>query len=125
MKAWWVAKIIKGFIFVSVAVLVFGGIVMGLWNALVPELFHGPAITFWQAVGLLILTHLLFRGIGGMGRGHGWHRGKWRQRFEEKLAAMTPEEREKFKEEYRRRCGSWGHRYDTDPEKRTGEQTTI
>ena len=123
MKTWWVIKIIKGIIFVSIAILAFGSIVMGLWNALVPDLFHGPALTFWQAIGLLILTHLLFRGIGGFGRGHGWHRGRWRQRFEEKLATMTPAEREKFKEEYSRRCGGWSRHHDTNPPEKSGEQT--
>lgn len=35
---------------------------MLLWNAVMPELFHVPAISFWQALGLLLLSGLLFRG---------------------------------------------------------------
>jgi hypothetical protein len=36
---------------------------------------------------------------------HGnWGHHNWRHRFEAKLAAMTPEEREKFKEEYHHCC---------------------
>jgi hypothetical protein len=84
--------------------IVFGFVVMGLWNALIPELFKGPVLSFWQAVGLLLLSHILLRGWGSGGWGH----NRWRHRFEEKLAAMTPEERDKFKEEWRRRCG-WDH----------------
>jgi hypothetical protein len=34
----------------------------------------------------------------------GWSHRHWRNRFEAKLAAMTPEEREKFKEEYNHHC---------------------
>ena len=93
----------------GVLILVFGMIVTGLWNDLIPELFHGPVLTFWQAIGLLILAHIFFRGALGFGRGHGWRGGGWHRKFEEKIAAMTPEEREKFRAEYRRRCGSWRH----------------
>lgn len=117
-------KIFKVLIMMSIAILLFGGIVMGLWNALVPELFHGPSLTFWQGIGLLILAHLLFRGVGGFGRGHGWGRGRWNRKFEEKLAAMTPEERGKFKEEYRRRCGYWSHHHDMETPENPGNQTS-
>ncbi len=86
----------------------FGCVVMMLWNALIPVLFNGPSLTFWQAIGLLILSHLLLRGWSPWRHAGGWRQDKWRQRFEEKLAAMTPEEREKFKQEWKDRCG-WGH----------------
>ncbi|HRJ30484.1 MAG TPA: hypothetical protein PLV21_12640 [Cyclobacteriaceae bacterium] len=69
-------------------------ITMQLWNWLVPELFSGPAITFWQALGLLVLSKILFSGIGGK-RGHSAH---WKHRYSEKWSAMTPEERARFKE---------------------------
>lgn len=82
---------------------VFGAATMLLWNGLIPDIFHGPFITFWQAIGLLVLSHILFHGFGG--RMHGdWSHRHWRNRFEAKLAAMTPEEREKFKEEYNHHC---------------------
>lgn len=35
--------------------------VMLLWNALLPELFNFPAIGFWQAMGINMLTGMLFR----------------------------------------------------------------
>ncbi len=58
---------------------VLGTVVMLLWNALIPDLFQGPAITFVQAVGLLLLTHLLFRrGFGGFGWRYPHWRRKWR-----------------------------------------------
>jgi Ca2+/H+ antiporter, TMEM165/GDT1 family len=110
MKGRWALKAVKMLGMVLVGSLVIGGIVMMLWNALIPELFKGPVITFWQAVGLLVLSHILLRGWGH--RGHGWSRDRWSHRFEEKLAAMTPEEREKFKNDWRHRCG--GMPSDTD-----------
>lgn len=35
--------------------------IMWLWNWLVPELFNGPTITFWQTAGLYFLINLLIR----------------------------------------------------------------
>jgi len=77
----------------------FGWITMSLWNWLVPSLFSGPVITFWQALGLLLLSKILFSGFGkgGGGCGKGGHRGgPWKNRME-KFSNMTPEEREAFK----------------------------
>lgn len=53
--------IILGLVMAAVFAVALGWLVMLLWNALVPELFHGPEVSYWQAVGLLILSHLLFR----------------------------------------------------------------
>lgn len=41
---------------------------MVLWNALLPVIFGIVTITYWQALGLLILGRLLF---GGFGKGGG------------------------------------------------------
>lgn len=105
MKPWWLWKIGKVLVVLVLGALLLGFAVMELWNWLVPELFKGPAITFWQAVGLLALSHILLRGWGRWRYANGWRHDRWRKRFEKKLAAMTPEEREKFKEEWKRRCG--------------------
>jgi hypothetical protein len=105
MKPWWVFKVGKMLAFLVVGALVLGVIVLLLWNALVPDLFHGPSITFLQAIGLLVLSHVLLRGWGRWRYSNGWRHERWRKKFEEKLAAMTPEEREKFKEEWEHRCG--------------------
>ncbi len=68
-------------------ILIFAALVgatMLLWNALLPAIFGVVAITYWQALGLLVLGRLLFGGFGKMGHGmrhfghrhhgrHGWH----------------------------------------------------
>jgi hypothetical protein len=105
MKPWWIAKIVKMVVFVVVAAAALGLIVMLLWNALIPELFKGPELTFWQALGLLVLSHILLRGWGRWRYANGWRHDRWRKKFEAKLAAMTPDEREKFREEWQHRCG--------------------
>lgn len=106
MKAWWIKKVAAFLVLAAVVILVLGVVVMALWNAVVPEIFGAPVITYWQAVGLLLLTQILFRGIGRWrGYYHPGSRDRWKHKLEEKLAAMTPEEREQFRAEWKRRCG--------------------
>lgn len=90
MKRGWIGKLIVIGIF---AITAFTFITMLLWNWLVPALFNGPLISFWQALGLLVLSKILFSGFGR--RGHCQHRGgRWR----EKWHRLTPEDRERFRE---------------------------
>jgi hypothetical protein len=67
---------------------------MYLWNWLVPVLFNGPVISFWQTLGLLVLSKILFSGFGG--KGHAPHR--WRGHWKEKWQNMSAEDRERFKQ---------------------------
>jgi hypothetical protein len=60
---------VLGVIGISLFALVFGWLVMVLWNWLMPPIFGLGLIGFWQAFGLIILGKLLFGSIG-MGRGH-------------------------------------------------------
>ncbi len=78
-----------------------GAIVMLLWNWLLPALFGWPRIAYWQALGVLLLCRILF---GGFGR-HGYYRPHWRRRMAERWEAMTPEERERFRQGMGQRCG--------------------
>ena len=95
---------VKGIAVLAAVIAVLGLLslaVMLLWNSLVPELFHGPPLQYWQALGLLLLSRILFGGL----RGRGWH-GHWRQRmWRERWENMTPEERERLREHFQRRCG--------------------
>jgi membrane protein required for beta-lactamase induction len=49
--------------------LVLGLAVMYLWNWLMPAIFDLPHITYWQAVGLTVLGHLLFKSHTHPGHG--------------------------------------------------------
>lgn len=93
----------KHLVFIPLCFIVFlaffGGLVMLLWNWLMPELFNLGTITFVQATGLLLLCKILFGGLGfsHQSHGHGGHHGcgnKLRERWEN----MTPEERERIVE---------------------------
>jgi hypothetical protein len=86
-------------------VFIGGEIVLHLWNWLLPALFGWPQITFWQALGLLVLCRVLFGGFHGHGGGRtGWRR-RMRERMEERWEHMTPEERERFRQGMRARWG--------------------
>jgi hypothetical protein len=90
-------KIVKWTLACVFFVLLFGYITMILWNWLVPALFNGPVIHFWQALGLLLLSKILLGGFGGKHWGGGHRSGHWKQGYYQKLAGMTPEDRERFK----------------------------
>jgi len=57
--------------------------VMLLWNGLIPSLFHGPVLSFWQTAGLFILSKILLTGVapGHHGRGHREWKGKYHDKF--------------------------------------------
>jgi len=101
-RNFWIKRAIFIPIAIAAGVFIFGSVVMLLWNNLLPAIFGITTITFWQAIGLLVLSKILF---GGFHRGHGHHKchhhghpwdGRWRH--------LTPEQREKLKSEWRGRC---------------------
>jgi hypothetical protein len=81
-----------GFIFLFIYVT------MCLWNCLIPSLFHGPVLSYWQTAGLFILSKILLTGIAPGGHSHGGPNREWRSKYHEK---------------YRSRCGD------------TKEETTV
>jgi hypothetical protein len=100
-RTWWLRGL-KFALLAVVAVALLGAVVMALWNALLPVLFGWPAIGFWQAVGLLLLSKILFGSLRG-GRGARMH---WRARMADRWAQMTEEERAQFRAGIAHRCGA-------------------
>ena len=92
-------KAVKFALFALVASVVLGFLVKSLWNALMPPIFGWHMITFWQGLGLFVLSKILFGGFRGRGGMH------WRHRMGERWGKMSPEEREKFARAMRSRCG--------------------
>ena len=99
MKRYRFVRGLKFLLFALVAMTVFSAVVMGLWNWLMPALFGLRMITFWQALGVLVFSRILFGRFGGPSRMH------WRRRMMERWSQMTPEEREKFMAGMKGRCG--------------------
>lgn len=93
--------VIMMIVVISIVAAGFGSAVLYMWNWLMPSIFGLHPITYWQALGLLGLSWILFGGMRGwfgprMHRGYGM-RQRWAQ--------MTPEERERFRAGMRRGCG--------------------
>jgi len=68
-----------------------GLLTMGLWNVAMPAILRLPAIGFWQAVALFLLSRVLF----GRWAGGGWMR---KSRYVRGWGDLTPEERERFRQ---------------------------
>lgn len=100
MATRWFAKSLQILILLLILVAGFGQAVLQLWNWLMPAIFGLPAITFWQAVGLMALSWIL---VGGLRGGRTFQRG-WRQSWEGRWHRMTPEERERFRKGVESRC---------------------
>ena|SRR6266540_4729309 len=116
---------------IIIVLALLGLVEMLLWNALIPDLFHGPTLTYWQALGLLVLARVLvgFRGPkrhwwkpwhwGRKWNGHHWKAemgndcgpSSWNCGPSSKdwhaWAHMTPEEREKAKQEWKQSKEEW------------------
>jgi hypothetical protein len=58
---------------------------MRLWNALLPELFGWRQVTFWQALGLLVLCRILFGGHGFSRRASSGARTEARERIRQRV----------------------------------------
>ncbi len=82
----WVKKIFGIALLLTIWIAGFGQAVLQLWNWLVPQIFGLRPITFWQAVGLMALSWLLFGGLRGLVP----HRMGGRHR-------MSPEQRDRFR----------------------------
>ena len=101
-------------LWVAVGIGALGLVVMLLWNWLIPVLFVGvPPIGYWQALGILALSKILFGGLRGGGHEY------WRER-RQRWANMSPQEREQLKSRFSRCWGRAGDA-DVDGAKRTPE----
>lgn len=59
-----VMAVFVGIVFAFLFALVFGLLLKVLWNALMPAIFGLTTITYWQAVGLVLMSKLLFCSFG-------------------------------------------------------------
>ena len=89
----YIAMGIAGIFAITIFIFLGGKVVQLLWNWLMPMLFGLREVTFWQAIGILALSRILFGGIGVGGRRS---RGRWDRH-------MSAEERERFRQSMRDR----------------------
>jgi Ca2+/H+ antiporter, TMEM165/GDT1 family len=101
-RSFWIKRAVFIPLAIAAGIFIFGGVVMLLWKWLLPAIFGVGTITFWQALGILLLSKILFSGFKG-GHSHYKYHGDghyWR----EKWMHLTSEEREKMKAEWKSRC---------------------
>lgn len=89
----WIIKMIFWFL---IMVAVFAYAVMLLWNWLIPELFRGNPINFWQALGLMALSKLLI-GFGTHSAGH------FKSKFMHKYSSLPEHEKEELRQKFKDR----------------------
>ena len=114
MRGKWIFIVPLAILGIVAATALGGGLVMLLWNWLMPALIGASQVTFWQALGLLALCRILFGGRGWHGsspRGRVSRRiserisDRMSERMAERMEHMTPEERDRFRERMRERWG--------------------
>lgn len=75
-----------------------------LWNGVLTHVVDVRSIGYWQALGLLVLSRILFGRLPGSGgRGGPWGRRRMMRRW----ASLSPDERARLREEMRQRFGEW------------------
>ena len=102
MRTRWMGRLMMIAIVVLIVVAGFGQAVLQLWNLLMPDIFGLHPITFWQAVGLMALSWLLFGGLG-MFRGPALY-GRRRHTLQHRLAGLSTEELERLRTGLKDRC---------------------
>ena len=97
-------RVLKFALIAVAAVAVFCFVVMSLWNWIIPSVVGWHPVTYWQALGLLVLSRILFGGF----RGRPGRHMPWRRRMRKRWEQMTPEEREEFRQGMRACWGGGG-----------------
>ncbi|MCB0464939.1 MAG: hypothetical protein KDC78_04575 [Aequorivita sp.] len=83
--------------------------IQALWNSILPEIMNVSKITYWQAMGLFVLSRILFGGFGCRKHCRGKHCNGHMASYgntsvKEKFMNMTDEEKAAFKERWKDRC---------------------
>jgi hypothetical protein len=111
-------------LFIFVVLVPLGFIIMALWNSVLAVIFPIALINFWQALGIFLLSRILFGGFPGK---PGWagrrHNRREMEEMRNKWFNMSPEERQHFKQH-------WGNRFrggqtPVTPESPASEQPSV
>jgi len=81
-----IGMIIGGIVLAAALALVFGLLVMLLWNWIMPEVFGLNPLTYWQSWGIVLLAHILFKAGGPRDHNHSRsHDDAWKDRFRDRF----------------------------------------
>ena len=93
-KKFWIKKVVGLTVLAIAGIALITWVVMLLWNGVLAEVVPVSTVTYWQALGLLVLSKILFGGFRGKG---GEYKKRWKEKMEAKLEGLSAEEREKIK----------------------------
>ncbi len=82
-----------------------GWTTMTLWNWLMPPIFSLVYINFWQALGLLALSRILFGGLGSSSGSWAKKKQHWKAKMQGKWQNMSEDERADWRSKFERHCG--------------------
>ena len=87
-----------------IGILGLSAIVMLLWNWILPSISSLPQLTYWQSMGLLLLSRILFGGFNFKDH-HRSHRHHFdNPALKDKFMEMDANEKQQFKEHWKSRC---------------------
>lgn len=75
-----------------------GAVVMLLWNAILPDVVNVKPLNYWQALGILVLSKILF---GGFGPGRHKRPPFGRHDLNRSTDRLTEEEKQKLRDAWR------------------------
>lgn len=90
--------------FLLAGFLLLGAVVMCLWNFILAEVIPVKPLAYWQALGILLLSRILF---GGFRFGRGGHSPKndfQAPAWKKKWAEMSEEEKQNLKNQWKEKC---------------------
>lgn len=91
-------------IILAAGLFAISGVVMWLWNAILPSVITGvTTLTYWQAMGILVLSKILFAGFR-FGGHRKTHQHFAQNGFKSKFMEMSDEEKQQFKSQWKKRC---------------------
>ncbi len=100
---------------IPIAVLLISWVIMLLWNAILPDVIPVKNINFGQAVGIFILSRILF---GSFRNFPGYRRKSFiGAHLRERWMSMTDEEKENFRKAWKERCTGHGDPEEKEPAK--------
>ena len=93
-------------LFIFAVLVPLGFIIMALWNNILMAVVPVTMINFWQALGIFLLSRILFGGFPGKPgwAGHG-RRRKEMAEMRNKWFNLSPDEKNEFNQQWKNRCG--------------------
>lgn len=96
----WFVKVFTIPITIAVILFVSSAAVMFLWNALLPEILGISTITYWQAMGIMVLCKILFGSFHNRFSHSNYNRQyNRRKELAEIWTRMTPDQKQRMKQE--------------------------